>query len=233
MIALYRGISAASRLIRFANWSPYSHAAWVCSDDREWIEFAKENEALGRFAGMDALQKIALRHQRATWILSGRPMWESWTQGGVTRRANLSDGHTPGTCVDLFAVRGITAAQMREVNEFFALQKGKRYDWPGILHFATRRPQGAEAQRKWFCSEIVFAALAAAGIPPLARIAQWKVYPGMLAYSPLLVGPVLKCRTWKPNEREQAAGATADGTCNEGAEADGQNAGTGSTEAKR
>ena len=32
MIALYRGRSWTSRLIRWINWSDYSHAAWMCED---------------------------------------------------------------------------------------------------------------------------------------------------------------------------------------------------------
>ena len=32
MIALYRGRSWISRLIRWRTWSPYSHAAWLCRD---------------------------------------------------------------------------------------------------------------------------------------------------------------------------------------------------------
>lgn len=31
-IALYRGKSIMSRLIRWFSWSPYSHAAWICRD---------------------------------------------------------------------------------------------------------------------------------------------------------------------------------------------------------
>jgi hypothetical protein len=44
----------------------------------------------------------------------------------------------------------------------------------------------ADAQAKWFCSELLFAALAAVGSAPLCRIKQWQVYPGLLAYSPML-----------------------------------------------
>jgi len=32
MIALYRGISKTSKLIRWVNWEPYSHAAWIDDD---------------------------------------------------------------------------------------------------------------------------------------------------------------------------------------------------------
>ena len=32
LVALYRGTSVVSRLIRWRTWSDYSHAAWVCED---------------------------------------------------------------------------------------------------------------------------------------------------------------------------------------------------------
>jgi hypothetical protein len=39
---------------------------------------------------------------------------------------------------------------------------------------------------RWFCSELVFAALAHAGVHLFARIEPWAVSPGLLAISPLL-----------------------------------------------
>ena len=62
---------------------------------------------------------------------------------------------------------------------------GRKYDYGDILAFLLRRPRPHNA--KWFCSELIFAATQHAGIEVLARIEPWQVFPGLLAFSPLLV----------------------------------------------
>ena len=111
-------------------------------------------------------------------------VFEAW-KGGVRKVANLSDQHDPGTEVDLFVVEA-TPEQNQAVKKFLVSQVGKGYDYAAIMGFLIRRDEAPEDQTKWFCSELVFAAYQSAGIDLLARIPRWKVYPGMLAYSPLL-----------------------------------------------
>ena len=50
MIALYRGKSLLSRLIRWFTWSPYSHAAWICRDGsviEAWSKGVRRAASLG------------------------------------------------------------------------------------------------------------------------------------------------------------------------------------------
>jgi uncharacterized protein YycO len=145
MIALYRGKSLFSRLIRWATWSEYSHAAWLDDD-------------------------------------TGRIV-EAWRRGVVD--TTLGGDHTPGTRVDCFAVEGEDHAHRTAIRSFLWGEMGKPYDLRGVLGFVTRR-SGAQSPARWFCSELVFAAYALAGIPILARVAAHQVPPGWLAMSPRL-----------------------------------------------
>lgn len=147
MIALYRGVSSVSRVIRFVTWSAYSHASWISPNGDYEVE---------------------------SWI------------HGVQWEPGLGSNHTPGTVVDLFQVRDITVEQDDHVEAFLRDQVGKDYDWTGLFNFITRKPQTPEQQDKWFCSELIFAAHASAGIRLLRDIAYWKVSPGLLSLSPLL-----------------------------------------------
>lgn len=144
MIALYKGRSWFSRIIRWFTWSQYSHAAWICRDGT-------------------ILEAVAGR--------------------GVIRSSSLSDAHTPLTEVDVFKLN-ITEEQAQAVEAFMTRQLGKRYDWLGILGLVLRRR--TENQGAWFCSELVTNALNAAGIYPLLRVPCCKIFPGLLALSPLL-----------------------------------------------
>lgn len=152
MILLYRGTSALSRLIRFVNWGPHSHAAWSDAQTEAEIQHAAVIEA-----------------------------W--WPR--VRTLPNVHHGHTAGTVVDVYDFPAMTPAQRLGVGCAMRRQLGKAYDIAGVLHFLTRRPEHTASQRRWFCSELVAAALAEVGSPALLRIPAWKVYPSMLAYSPL------------------------------------------------
>ena len=146
MIALYKGRSFPSRVIRVFNWSDYSHAAWVDDDDDSVIE--------------------------------------AWQKGGVSHVANISINHTPGTDVDLFAVTGETPEIRAAVRELLRSQVGKGYDFLGILGFVCRAPI-LQRRSKWFCSELIAEAYSYAG-HQLIRLPSYKIYPGMLAASPML-----------------------------------------------
>jgi uncharacterized protein YycO len=146
MIAIYRGKSAVSRIIRAFNWSPYSHVAWVDDDDFSVIE--------------------------------------AWHRGGVTHVASPNVNHTPGTMVDIFYVTSEQAFQTEIIRQFLKDQVGKKYDFAGILGFIFRATR-LQRKQKWFCSELVAEAYATAGLP-LLRIPSYKIYPGMLAASPML-----------------------------------------------
>lgn len=92
----------------------------------------------------------------------------------------------PTEKVDWFVVN-LTAGQVEDLWNFLKAQRGKPYDWPMVFGFVSRsRIEGHESEGKWFCSELVFAAMQAAGLALLARTDAWEVAPGLLARSPFL-----------------------------------------------
>ena len=93
----------------------------------------------------------------------------------------------PTEKVDWFTADGITGAELDHFLEFLSRQIGKPYDWPMVFGFVSRsRTEGQQSGGKWSCSELVYAALTAAGHAPLARTDPWEVAPGLLARSPKL-----------------------------------------------
>lgn len=87
--------------------------------------------------------------------------------------------------IDLFRVVNCTPTQWRRAFQFAERQLGADYDWRGVFRFVTRLP--AYKNDKWFCSELVCAALRYAGCPLLSRIACHEVPPGFLRLSNRLV----------------------------------------------
>ena len=64
-------------------------------------------------------------------------------------------------------------------------QIGKPYDWAGIYNFISRERQWDETD-KWFCSELVAYSFKQAGYP-LLRVNSFRVTPGHILMSPLLI----------------------------------------------
>lgn len=143
-IALYKGVSLISILIRMQTRSVYSHAACLLDDD-------------------SAI--------------------EAWNVGGVRHIKTLLTGHKPQTDIDVYHIAA-TQAQQECYEKFLHAQVGKKYDFRSVFRFLTKYP--AVRNNKWFCSELVMAACAEAGITPLLRVAAEEVSPAMLSYSPLL-----------------------------------------------
>ena len=112
----------------------------------------------------------------------GQTIIESW-QGAGVREKKLGD-ETGITWFDVTA----TPEQWAQAVAFAKLQLGHKYDWFGVVGFISRgRMPDNEA---WFCSELVFASLEAAGVKLFERIEAWAVSPSLLAISPL-VKPLL------------------------------------------
>ena len=123
-------------------------------------------------------------YSHAAWIdPDDGSCWEALAGKGVVHSSSLADMHTAGTIFDLYHVH-YAREQLSIIRTFMQSQLGKPYDFHSIFHFITRRPARADDQEKWFCSELVFAAHQQAGISLLLRIPAWKVYPGLLSYSP-------------------------------------------------
>lgn len=92
--------------------------------------------------------------------------------------------------IDVFEVTGVTATasadQRRVITAWLMSQLGKPYDYTMVARFVSRRQESRKSSGKWFCSELVFAALQKAGVNLLARCEPWEVSPALLSKSPLL-----------------------------------------------
>lgn len=91
-----------------------------------------------------------------------------------------------GDSIDIYAIE-IPSSEKLKLANFLGQQIGKKYDYMmvlGFLFFVTsekRRSRG-----KWFCSELIFAALKKINVIILNNVEAWKVHPSELSYSPLL-----------------------------------------------
>lgn len=88
--------------------------------------------------------------------------------------------------IDIYELE-ITDDQERRLVNFLEKQIGKKYDYLmvlGFLFYVTREKR--KSRGKWFCTELIFAALEKVGVKLLNNIEPWKVSPATLSYSTLL-----------------------------------------------
>jgi uncharacterized protein YycO len=71
------------------------------------------------------------------------------------------------------------------VSQFLLAQVGKKYDYSGVLRFLTR--EKSPDNKRWFCSELVFAAFVVGHCPLLNCREAYKISPALLELSPYLV----------------------------------------------
>ena len=132
-------------------------------------------------------------YSHAAWLdayslddIDTAPVIEAWWPV-VRHLPTVHAGHTPRTVVDVYDfVVPLQQCEREAIVAFLVEQIGKRYDWRGVVHFVTRRSEHASCQWRWFCSELAFQACRLNGRELLVNIPAYKVYPGMLAYSPAL-----------------------------------------------
>ena len=135
--------------------------------------------------------------------------WSPYTHAGVVldmdRRIIISatwphikkqriEEYPRGTVVEVFSVDRCPPIQAEAVRQWFLDREGHTgYDLTGLLGFLIRGR--IQARNKFFCSEAVVTACYNAGVYLFApdRCPAYKVSPGKLRWSPLLV-PVA---TWK------------------------------------
>lgn len=106
---------------------------------------------------------------------------EAWQgRGAGVREKHLGDW----TGVDVFDIPELTPGQSDIAWAWLngRVREGCKYDYWGVARFISRR--SAKENNKWFCSELVFEAFNECHFPLLVNIPAWKVYPGMLSYSP-------------------------------------------------
>jgi uncharacterized protein YycO len=70
---------------------------------------------------------------------------------------------------------------------FAMAQLGKRYDLGSVVRFVTRSDANRRSAGVWFCSELVFAAVAHGGLGLFKSCEPWEISPGMLNMSPYLI----------------------------------------------
>lgn len=122
-------------------------------------------------------------YSHAALLLPNGQILESW-QGAGVRVRSLSDW----SGVDCFRVQGMTGDQWGQALRFAYRQIGAGYDYISVARFVSRR--NAPDNGRWFCSELVAAALQVAGVQLLARVDPAEVSPAMLSWSPLLIREV-------------------------------------------
>lgn len=168
-LAQYRGKSKVSRAIRMLTYSIYSHTA---------IRFVND---------------LHVETEGREYFVRAGSVIEAWT-GGVRMVSSLDAQHTPGTGVDLYELRTpLSLEQEQRLAAFLLTQVGKPYDYLNVLRFVpivhALFPKPAPEiwnRQHVFCSELAFRAFLQLQILLLERIAAWKVFPGLLSYSPLL-----------------------------------------------
>ena len=104
---------------------------------------------------------------------------EAWPGKGV-HLTTLADY----TGVDVFTVPSAARHQWEWAISYARGQVGRGYDYWGVLRFISR--DNLPDSERWFCSELVFAALHQAGVHLLKRVPSWAVTPRDLSLSPLL-----------------------------------------------
>ena len=105
----------------------------------------------------------------------------------IVKESSIINGQSRQQVIHLFLLE-TTPQQDLDIKEFLKRQVGKKYDYLsifGIIVDTTR--EGRKASKRWFCSELVFAALEKAGILLLERTYPWKVTPVMISLSNKLI----------------------------------------------
>lgn len=121
------------------------------------------------------------KYSHAAIVMPDGYIVEAWHTGPGVRRKLPSS--TDG--VDIFNIQGLTEDQSAIAEKFALDQIGTKYDYFGVFRFLNRRKVGDNG--RWFCSELVYAALKNAGVHLLSPDTEpSRVSPGLLGRSPLL-----------------------------------------------
>jgi hypothetical protein len=178
-LAQFKGVSRVSKAIRLLTRSEYSHTA-LLFDDAAW----RTAQAMGK-AGWEPKN---LKFMRPGSVV------EAWhNPSAVANSPDISTLHSPGTPVDIFRLNEPFAFAGEEaLIRYLDSIIGIPYAFRDVLRFTVlSRLLSGEARRgesgRLFCSEAAFIAFDKGSRTLLARIEAWKVYPGMIPLSPLLV----------------------------------------------
>jgi hypothetical protein len=127
-------------------------------------------------------------HGRAYFIASFIGWWtkSQYTHVGFSLGSHYyeADFHQGVVCLDQVRPGGkvvFTSVTTQETNEWINHQVGKPYDFLGVFGFALGNMENPIQHRKrWFCSELVVAALHHSRIYVLSHFHDWDVSPGRL-----------------------------------------------------
>lgn len=89
-------------------------------------------------------------------------VYEAWHRGGVQSNSSFKRLHTQGTKVDIFELVHPENFDVGKAKVFLKDQIGKKYDFWSVGRFLTRRK--AQANNKWFCSELAEEAFKHGGV---------------------------------------------------------------------
>lgn len=130
--------------------------------------------SLIRFFTWGKYSHVALRFENGD-------LWESYPGKGV-RCGQESSATNPETYT--LWVSDVSEDLLRG---FLRQQRGKGYDYFGVLRFIPRIGRYVGTPKRWFCSELVFEALYFAGVRVLNHIRGNKVSPASLSLSPRFI----------------------------------------------
>jgi hypothetical protein len=119
------------------------------------------------------------------YLVGDTSEYESWHKGGVCHREFIGQAHTKGTRVDVYELR--TPLTMEDEATYFLFlksQEGKGYDWRGVFCYGTRRDK--QNPLKWFCCELILAALRHVGRILFGHLQPHQVHPATVSTSPEL-----------------------------------------------
>ncbi len=175
MIAYFKGKSFFSRLIKWRTWGQYSHVAWIVDRDFDCRD----------------------QHGERTIIPAGT-IYESWikksegaARSGV-RKGMIGDLHTPGTPMDLYAIKISDQQYTRMIQELerWVQEPDAKYDFRAVLSGFILRKGSAHSENRLFCSEFLMRVFRAASFRFLINIESYQTSPSDMSHSPnqLFVG---------------------------------------------
>ena len=127
-------------------------------------------------------QTRSRQYSHAAILFDDGALFEAWQGKGVRVTGIIS-----WVNVDAFACHAISPVQISQVRAFLMNQLGKPYDYVGVLRFVSRRKHSSD-ESKWFCSELVVAALRAADFLLFnVNVQPYQIAPEMICWSSHLV----------------------------------------------
>jgi len=142
------------------------------------------------FKGTNLISKLIQFQSRSEYshaaIEIDGNLYEAVGKGVVKMPVGVALMHYAKTPYDKFeCIWPIVNNNKKQIKDFLEEQIGKKYDFTMLIRFLTRQQEHRKSKQKWFCSELVFAAINKA-VPILKNIEPWMVSPAMISYSPYL-----------------------------------------------